>query len=309
MALDVWSSLGDSASVADGTPVARLTLVDTTGASHSLMLLAGEHTAEWLYDTPGVAGTVRHRLAPVAHAEPRASGGHAYVYRASFPLSGPSAAPVAQIGVQVLHPTVRLNVDRLLLDVPFDARFRLAFEAPPVRVWENPRALPRAWWVGSYVVEPDPAAHLELLKQPAFDPHNQVALYAKPNLPPGGSPAVPSVAARVESETDNTVALSVDAPAAGLLVVSQTAAPGWRAWVDGQAAPALPADGILTAIPVPEGSHRVALRYLPNSFRIGATISLLTLTLLTSAFAAIRLRRHHRVPSVSDHQAGGSGTP
>jgi hypothetical protein len=243
-------------------------------------------------------------MAPVARADPRAGGGHTYVYRTTFPLDAASssssaasnAAQIAEIRVQVLQPGIRLNVDRFLLQVPFASRFRLAYDAPPVRIWENTAALPRAWWVGSYVVEPDAAAHLELLKSPGFDPRRQAALYADPGLSLGGSSAsAPPV--RVDAETANTVRLSLDAPADGLLVVSQTAAPGWRALVDGHPAPVLPADGILQAIPVTAGAHRVVLRYLPQSFVAGATISLVALALLAAWGAAWRLRRHRDLSS------------
>jgi hypothetical protein len=290
--IEVWSSLGDSTGVADGAPVGRLTLVDTSGGRQAITLLAGEHTAEWLYDTPGVAGTVRHRMAPIAHAEPRAGGGHTSVYRATFPLDTAPGAQLRQIQVEALHPAARLNVDRLLLRVPFDSRFRLAYDAPPVHIWENPSALPRAWWVGSYLVEPDRAAHLELLKRQTFDPRRQAALYEDPALGlPGVATGAALVAARIESQTNNTLRLDVDAPAPGLLVVSQAAAPGWQAQVDGQPAPTFAADGILQAIPVPAGAHQVTVSYVPGSVRLGAAISLVTLIMLAGWAGIVRLRR------------------
>ena len=53
---------------------------------------------------------------------------------------------------------------------------------------------------------------------------------------------------------------------------------GWGSRpVDGQAAPLLRADTALMAILVPAGDHTVQLVYRPQSFTIGALISLVTL--------------------------------
>jgi uncharacterized membrane protein YfhO len=99
----------------------------------------------------------------------------------------------------------------------------------------------------------------------------------------------------VDRETDDTLALTVNASNDSFLVISQTNAPGWRARVDGKNIDVLAADGVLQAVRVPAGSHRVALRYLPLSFAIGATISLLTLAALAVAGAlTIRRRRTGR---------------
>jgi hypothetical protein len=143
--LELLSSLGDSIDVADGEEVARLALVAADGRELVLPVRAGEHTAEWLYDTPSAAGRVRHRMAPVAHSQPRGDGSQARVYRARFDLAAENSPVIREIRLAVLNPRVRWNVDRVVLHTRFSDRFRLAYQDGPLRVWENLDAQPRAF--------------------------------------------------------------------------------------------------------------------------------------------------------------------
>jgi hypothetical protein len=79
------------------------------------------------------------------------------------------------------------------------------------------------------------------------------------------------------------VALSVrleNAPA--YLVLNDTFYPGWRVLVDGQPAPLYRANGLVRAVPVPQGSHRVEFIYDPASVRMGAIVSLVSLALVVA---------------------------
>jgi hypothetical protein len=329
--LEIYSSLGDAVDVEDGAAVAEVVLRTTDGREVGLLVRAGEHTAEWLYDAPRVAGTVRHRKAPIARSTVRADRGSAYqshVYRARFDVTPLGDAAVQEVRLRVVHPRARWNVDRLILHTPLSARFRLAHAQGPLRIWENPAALPRAWWVGAYAVEPDRAAQLAALKDPAFDfTRHALLAHPIPHLPPqpasslsdterrvnGRSPAGralgggeapcllpvasclsgpgPGGEVRTRNATANTRELEAMAPAPGLLLISESFAPGWRAWVDGRPAPVYRAGGNLQAVPVPAGAHTVRLTYLPTSVLAGAALSLATLAILgTWALWAARNR-------------------
>jgi hypothetical protein len=88
------------------------------------------------------------------------------------------------------------------------------------------------------------------------------------------------------------IGVSIDG--AGLLVVSETAMPGWNAEVDGIWTRVLTVDHALMGIPVPRGEHKVRLVYDPASFRVGAACSLLALLAITAAL--IVPRRGRRAP-------------
>ncbi len=63
----------------------------------------------------------------------------------------------------------------------------------------------------------------------------------------------------------------------GILVVTQNALPGWRAWVDGRPAGLYLADGLFQAVFFAASDKKVRLAYEPASFRLGLFLSLLAL--------------------------------
>lgn len=81
-------------------------------------------------------------------------------------------------------------------------------------------------------------------------------------------------------QRDTELLVQIDFSQNGYLYFSQVVYPGWRATVDGQAVEIIPAFLAMTAIPVPVGVHEVRLWYAPDSFAIGAIISVTTLILL-----------------------------
>jgi hypothetical protein len=83
-----------------------------------------------------------------------------------------------------------------------------------------------------------------------------------------------------------TIVASMQRP--GFVVVSETAWPGWRAWVDGRRVKLAGANHAFLAVYVSEGEHRVRLRYLPRSFVAGRAISIATLLLVALVTAARR---------------------
>jgi len=76
---------------------------------------------------------------------------------------------------------------------------------------------------------------------------------------------------------DGHLSATVNAPVAGYVFLSEPFYPERKAFVDGQEVTAVKANLAFTAVPVPAGSHRLELRYVPSSFRLGVGISVLTL--------------------------------
>ncbi len=206
--------------------------------------------------------------------------------RARFDLTPLGLPAVQELRLEAVDPRVRWNVDRVLLHTPFGARFRPALADGNLRIWENAEALPRAWWVGQYTQVDDGGAALELIREGAVDPAATAVLTAPlPGTAPVSGTAPDAgrrrpLPAALVSETANTRRYEVIAPAEGLLVVSEAAAPGWRATVDGRPVSLYTANGGLQAVAVPAGRHQVALRYLPQSVVLGAGISGAALALL-----------------------------
>jgi hypothetical protein len=81
--------------------------------------------------------------------------------------------------------------------------------------------------------------------------------------------------------------LRVVAAQPGLVLVRQSALPGWDVRVDGAAVTPYPAAGIYFAVPVRQGVHVVALEYRTPGFRLGLRVTVAWILAMT-AIAALR---------------------
>jgi hypothetical protein len=80
----------------------------------------------------------------------------------------------------------------------------------------------------------------------------------------------------------------------GWVLLADAWYPGWRASVDGEEAAIRRADGVLRAVAVPAGRHRVEFEYSPASFLLGAWISVGTASLLLLGAVGALVRRPSR---------------
>ena len=123
---------------------------------------------------------------------------------------------------------------------------------------------------------------------PGFEPARDVVLEAT-DLTAG---CASGTARRVGGLAgDETYEVTLDG-GGGHLVVRQSHARGWKAWVDGRPAPVLRANGKHLAVPVGPGTHEVRLQYVAPGRRAGIVISLvsLALTLAVLGRSARRVR-------------------
>lgn len=170
---------------------------------------------------------------------------------------------------------------------------KLIWNDPKVAIYENPDALPRAFYVPTAEILPDPSAVLARLASADHDPR-QVALLEAP--PADGFVGVnPTGRAQVTFVSDRSeeVVINVLATSPGFLFLADQYYPGWQASVNGAATPIMRANYAFRLIRVPEGESRVILRYRPASFGLGALISLGTLAGL-AIYLLARMRRASR---------------
>jgi hypothetical protein len=143
--------------------------------------------------------------------------------------------------------------------------------------------LPRARVVGDPVVVSEQESLNLILGDHDldYDPFTQTVLTESPLGPTGG----PEVRGSVEwlERTPNRLVFDVEATGPAIVVVSENWMPGWEATVDGEPARVLRADYNLRAVEVPQGVHRVELRYRPAVVRAGAFVSLAGVLLLAGA--------------------------
>ncbi len=178
-----------------------------------------------------------------------------------------------------------LNVRFVLVrdGTPLPEQYTLAYDAPgPLAVYENPDPLPRAWLVAGAQIVPDEESALAALLAKSFEPSESVVLL-RAN---GRSPVEGSVAQgmdapiSVHAYSENEMVLTASAERAGYLVLSEVWYPGWRATINGAAAPILRANYTLRALPVPAGELEIRMWYAPESWRRGLMLFALGILVL-----------------------------
>ncbi|MBL7201039.1 MAG: YfhO family protein, partial [Anaerolineae bacterium] len=184
-----------------------------------------------------------------------------------------------------------MNVKYVLTSQELGGRWVLAYsDTGEVRVYRNRDVLPRAFVVHSVEVVGDKDQSLERITSDGFDFRSRVVLEERPpgwaELPPPSTPAT----ATITRYEPNRVSVAVATEATGLLVLSDTYDRGWKAAIDGQAAPVYAANHAFRAVAVPAGVHQVDFSYEPLSFRVAVAVSLLALGILIGISLALWIR-------------------
>ena len=162
-------------------------------------------------------------------------------------------------------------------------RLRARYEGPDARIYANPHAVPRAWWVGGQRVVPSEDAQLAAIAEPGFAPQRE-AIVGEPVEGLPETPGEPGGRVEITRYEPDRVELTASAPGSGLAVLSDVHFPGWNATLDGSQVPIERVDYLLRGILVGPGEHRIVMTYEPWSWRLGWIVSLLTaLGLLAAA--------------------------
>lgn len=172
---------------------------------------------------------------------------------------------------------------RSLVGQPGDKRLPLpvAYDGPDARIYDNPRALPRAWVVPSARPVAD---QLDAVTAPSFDPRREA-------VTDGGAPVTGTGGTATITRASDDQHVTLRTNGSGMLVLSDTWYPGWHATVDGRDAKIERVDQMLRGVRLPPGTHTVEMAYRPTSFRIGWIVSLVTALALVAAVLIARRRR------------------
>ena len=179
-----------------------------------------------------------------------------------------------------------------------------AMAAGPDRIWFSPSAMtvPRTDSGVAMFIRATHAAG-----GPAMVVHTRADM-VKPVAPGGGSgarlatlemrlraqPVAHRVAAELLAYTPNELALAVNVPEAGWLLVTDRWARGWRATVNGRPQDVSGAAFVYRAVPVVAGPNTVRFSYRSSAFPLLVVVSWGTLIVVLLASVLIRRRIVHR---------------
>jgi hypothetical protein len=142
--------------------------------------------------------------------------------------------------------------------------------AEGVSLYRNPTALPRAFFAASVRAVRSEADALSTMREPGFDPATTVVVEdpeGTAGLSGTASDRATGTADLVEDRRD-TVQLNTESETGGILFLSDTYYPGWRATIDGMQARIFKADEAFRAVQVPAGRHVVKYVFAPRSLRL-----------------------------------------
>lgn len=175
---------------------------------------------------------------------------------------------------------------------------------------DRPSAMPRAWVARRYVVASTPDEVAARMAAVDFDHRTMVTLDREPEVTITQGNGRPAERARVIRREATVVEVDVELEAAGLLVLSELHYPGWMADVDGEDREVLRADGVLRAVALPAGRHRVRFTYRSRLFTVGLWIAaaawLSGLALVLAPLASARWPRSSRASLPRQVVAGGA---
>ncbi len=163
------------------------------------------------------------------------------------------------------------------------------------RLWRHSGAWPRLYLSRRLLRRPDAEQIklLSLLAAQPFDPRNGPVVVA-PQAFADMRPGLLSPREGIEKWTRdlNTMTIWTRAAQPSVLVQSEALYPGWRAWVNGQAAALEPANYLFRAVAVPAGASRVAVVYDSQTFRFACFVSLCGLGFVAAMTAHRAARRN-----------------
>jgi len=159
-----------------------------------------------------------------------------------------------------------------------------------MKVYAHPDVFPRAWSIHNLVQVPNAGEGNHWINDRTQELRQTAFLSTSP--PAVAKCGTGDDVALTEHHGD-FAAIRVRMACAGLVVLSDTFFPGWRAYVDGHRAEIYQVDGAIRGVLVPAGPHLITMRYLSASAIGGA---LLTLIGIGGALAlGLRKPRQHTV--------------
>jgi hypothetical protein len=321
------TNLSFAEAVTNDAPVARLRLKAWNGRIAEFVLRAGADTADWAYDRPDIKARIKHSRAQVAtsydvgDAEQRYKG---HTYLTSFALpermtieSGELSLESQSKGGGISLTLYRLSLvdaaqgktyplTRAMVSVENDSpgaksstldsegRWKFVARGLDVNIYENLRALPRAWMTSEVRVLDDQAI-LQTIRTGSlpggekWDPRRLSLVESQ--LPVSLNKAQGEGEVSVKRYDPNRVNLQTNANQDSLLVLSENFYPGWKVFVDDREAELLRVNYSLRGVVVPGGVHKVEFVYRPWSIMAGFLISMFTgIALITFVLTGRRTR-------------------
>ncbi len=189
-------------------------------------------------------------------------------------------------GASMLNSLLQLNgwpktrqlygVNYYLAKQPADTNQQLVYTAASgIKVFSNPGVRPRAWSVHKVIPVSNWNEAHGLLGDTSFDLSQATFVDRHGKIPTLEDCPASGDQVRMLQRTSWTVKIEANLQCKGLVILNDNFYPGWRASVDGQSAPVLPAYMSVRGVVVNAGKHIIEMHYTPWTFYAGIPLFLL----------------------------------
>jgi hypothetical protein len=163
--------------------------------------------------------------------------------------------------------------------------FTLAYEDETWRIWEYKNALPRAFLATQVKVIDNKQKMIDFLYDPNIDLKKTVIVqtgseFIKAMNEENAGKGEDLKEVKIIRYEPNTVLLSVESERKGMVFLSDTYYPGWKATVDGKQTEILQVDYAFRGIPVEKGNHSIEMSYKPISVVLGLVVTFFGISIL-----------------------------
>ncbi len=186
-----------------------------------------------------------------------------------------------------------LNIKYIVSREGIDTNELKLLDSGNINIYENPTCLPRAFLIAEAVVIKDREDILRRMLRRDFDPRKEV-IVEEDIRNPKSKIQNPKSKTNLKSKIQiidyqpNKVIITACAPTDCLLFLSDIYYPGWKAYMDGVETRIYRANYVFRAIKLSKGEHYIEFKYLPQGFKPGSWISLMTIIFILCLRIAIR---------------------
>jgi hypothetical protein len=177
--------------------------------------------------------------------------------------------------------------------LPQDQQFRLVYDEE-LRLYQNLNAYPRAFAVHRAEEVKDQKAALAAMKRLDIDFRKTAVLEGRLTEAEkkllATAPELDGSRVSIRKYEDMRVELRANMQSPGIVVLTDTHYPGWKAYLDGKRVDIHLTDYVFRGVVVPAGEHTIVYKYDPASFKLGAAAAILTVLGFAGWFAYTRYR-------------------
>ncbi len=173
-------------------------------------------------------------------------------------------------------------------------RFIKVFQDKSVIIYESRTSLPRAFMAYDWEVDipqkENDLTSLAKVMNVNFPLGKRITLDSTPSIKVDTSvktKPIQTVEYKLYENQESVIKVKTERE--GMLFISDSYYPGWKAFIDGKETKIYTADFAFRAVEVPKGEHDIRMVYEPKSFSDGVKVSILGLVLLLGLFIPYKL--------------------